>query len=300
MNMRHRPKKSWLKVGIETPAALVEEVSGFLASLSGSGTQTIPAGAAGELIVAYLAEDGELDLKKALLREFLSGLAGPDGRPLPVATERLLEEDWGQNWKSHFKPARLTRRLAIKPSWESYEPREGEAVIELDPGMAFGTGQHASTRLVLELIEAWLPLAGSRPQQVLDVGTGTGILAMACALLGGCRVTAIDNDPDAVRAARDNIRRNCLEDLIEVSGRNLQEIKRPFQLVLANIIHNTLVELAPDLRRLVASGGGLILAGILRGDQEESLLATYRALGLVLARRLCREEWAALLFTVPE
>ncbi|MEJ2033133.1 MAG: 50S ribosomal protein L11 methyltransferase [Deltaproteobacteria bacterium] len=272
----------------------------FLASLSGSGVEILPIGEAGERIIAYLAEDDELSLKEALLREFLQSLPTPNGRPLPLLTERLLEEDWSRNWKSHFKPARLTRRLAIKPSWETYEPQEGEAVIELDPGMAFGTGLHASTRLALELIEDCLPPSVAESMLVLDVGTGTGILAMACSLLGASRVVAIDNDPDAVQAAIENVSRNRLQKIVEVSGRDLLETKGPFHLVIANIIHNTLVELAPMLCRLVANRGSLILAGILQGEQEGSILATYRAFGFASTRILYREEWAAFLFTTSQ
>jgi ribosomal protein L11 methyltransferase len=299
MDITHRPKNSWLKISIETPPELTEEVAGFVASLSGSGAEIIPAAPAGELVVAYLADDNELAMKKARLGEYLQNLPTSAGNPLPVQTERLLEEDWGQNWKSHFKPARLTRRLAIRPSWETYEPQEGEAVIELDPGMAFGTGLHASTRLALELLDEWLPPRGQGPTRALDVGTGTGILAMAAALLGAAPVDAIDNDPDAVHAAAENVRRNDLQEIVEVSGRDLQEFAGPFELVIANIIHDTLVELAPVLRRLTAPGGSLLLAGILQGDQEESILATYKDLGLLPARILHQEEWAAFRFSAP-
>ncbi|MDA8164288.1 MAG: 50S ribosomal protein L11 methyltransferase [Desulfobacteraceae bacterium] len=278
---------------------LAEEVAGILASLSGTGAETIPVPSGGELVVAYLADDGEIQVKRALLEEYLQNLTDAAGQPLPVQTERLLEEDWGQSWKTHFKPARLTSRLAITPSWETYVPQGEEAVIELDPGMAFGTGLHASTRLALELIDETLASPRNGPIRALDVGTGTGILAMACALLGASRVVAIDNDPDAVHAAAENVRRNHLESSIEVSGRDLREVAGPFELVVANIIHDTLVELAPVLRGLVAPGGALILAGILQGEQEASIIATYRVLGLESHRILHREEWTALRFTAP-
>jgi ribosomal protein L11 methyltransferase len=295
-----RPARSWLKITVEVPAELSEMTALFLATLSGSGIETAEAGESSERIIAYLAEDEELQSKQQAMERFLKELKGlPAGTRLKVNQEQLLEEDWNRSWKEHFKAARLTSRLAIKPSWETYVPQEQESVIELDPGMAFGTGLHASTRLALELIEKCYPPAGQGPQQALDVGTGTGILAMACALLGTGKVTALDNDPEAVEIASENVRRNRLQDIIAVSGTDLHDLEGSFDLVVANIIHDTLIELAPILRRLLSGRGFLILAGILGGEQEKSILTAYQSLGLTPLDIRHQEEWVALRLT-PE
>ncbi len=120
------------------------------------------------------------------------------------------EEDWGKNWKDHFKPFTIVPGLVIAPTWEEYQPAAGEAVITMDPGMAFGTGHHATTSLSLELIRRTLVENGG--QRLLDVGTGTGILGMAALLFGAKDVLGLDNDPEAVSAAEENVRRNSLQD----------------------------------------------------------------------------------------
>ena len=159
--------------------------------------------------------------------------------------------------------------------------------------MAFGTGQHASTRMALSLLSKSIQAA--TPAQVLDVGTGTGILAMAAALFGAGRVVAVDNDPDAVTVARENIEKNRLDEKIEVSTTPVAQIQGAYQLVCANIVHDVLVEMAPVLTGLTASGGHLVLAGILSGDQEDHIIAVYRDLGFQLHDRQYQEEWVALL-----
>ncbi|HFQ88596.1 MAG TPA: methyltransferase domain-containing protein, partial [Desulfobulbus sp.] len=173
------------------------------------------------------------------------------------------------------------------------DPGPGQQVLEMDPGMAFGTGQHASTRMALALVTA--TCRDQRPAAVLDVGTGTGILAMAAVLFGAGEAVAIDNDPEAVRVAAGNIRVNRLQDRIRVSGDTLDDCRGPFPLVCANIVHDVLVEMAPAFRRLLAPGGRIVLAGILAGEQEESIGRAYGRLGLQPVRSLHSDEWAALL-----
>jgi ribosomal protein L11 methyltransferase len=208
-------------------------------------------------------------------------------------TTLMADQDWATSWQQYFKPFEIVSGLVIKPSWEEYLPSPGQHILELDPGMAFGTGQHASTRMALALIKKSMEEA--IPQQALDVGTGTGILAMAAALFGAGQVIAIDNDPDAAVVARENIEKNRLEERIEVSTTPVAQIQGTFQLVCANIVHDVLVEMAPVLAELTAAGGDLVLAGILSGAQEEHILAVYHPLGLHLCDRQYQEEWVALL-----
>jgi ribosomal protein L11 methyltransferase len=167
-------------------------------------------------------------------------------------------------------------------------------VIEIDPARAFGTGLHESTRLVLDFIEELYPPGAAGPQRVLDVGTGTGILAMACALLGAGHVLAIDNDPLAVAAARENVASNGLEGRVAVSGEDLAAVEGAWDLVTANIVHDALVALAADLAGRLAVGGSLVCAGILAGGQEKSLATAFAGYGLAVTATKRDGEWAAL------
>jgi ribosomal protein L11 methyltransferase len=238
-------------------------------------------------------------LKK--IREYLAELADltPGEGQTQLETEIIPDEDWNKAWKERFKPLPITAHLVIKPTWESYQPNPGEKVIEMDPGMAFGTGHHSSTKLALEFVEALFHDTNTPPKTVLDVGTGTGILAMAAALFGAQEVLAIDNDPEAVVVAAENILRNALQPSITANGRALEEIPHQFDLVIANIIHDTLIELAASLAAHLALNGKLIMAGILTGPQTDNIRATYTALGLKHLETRNEGEWSALLFSRP-
>jgi len=300
----HRPRRLWRRVVVETPAGLVEEAADMVAEISGAGveiTMALPPALPGptERVIGYLAGDDTADGQESLLRGALAALATRSGVPgaIGVRCEPLLEEDWGAGWKEHFHPFHVAPRLVVKPSWEPYEALAGEAVIEMDPGMAFGTGLHASTRLALGFIEEIC--AGAPPNGVLDVGTGTGILAMAAALRGASRVIAIDNDPDAVVAARDNVARNDLAGRVDVGDRDLGAIDGTFDLVAANITADVLLPLAPRLAERLAPCGALVLAGLLAGEQTREIRAACEGLGLLCAGERSAGEWAALLLIAP-
>jgi len=301
----HRPRRSWRRVVVEAPAGLIDDAADIVAEISGAGveiTMALPPAAPRpvERVIGYLAGDeAAADDQEALLRSELAALEERTGAPgvIRVRTEPLLEEDWGAGWKEHFHPFHVAPRLVIKPSWEAYEPAEGEAVIEMDPGMAFGTGLHASTRLALGFIEDIC--AGAPPDCALDVGTGTGILAMAAALRGASLVIAVDNDPDAVVAAAENLARNDLTGRVGVSGRDLGEIAGTFDLIAANITADVLLPLAPLLVERLSPCGALVLAGLLAGDQAREVRTAYEARGLLCAAERCEGEWASLLLIAP-
>lgn len=294
----------WLKITLFCPLPLLEPAADLMGVLSGAGVEQSPETESGALISGFFQlppATGKLhplgkNADEILVRveSEMAELFALYGRiPEKAATTLLADQDWATSWQQYFKPFAIVPGLVIKPSWEVYHAKPDEHVIELDPGMAFGTGQHASTRMALALIKQSMAII--QPRLVLDVGTGTGILAMAAALFGADRVVAIDNDPDAVAVARENIEKNGLEGKIVVSTTPVARIQEIFPLVCANIVHDVLVEMAGTLAGLTAPGGQLVLAGILSGDQEENILRVYRNLGLHPLDRHSQEEWAALL-----
>ena len=296
MNDQTSPK--WLKISLNCPGNVLEAISDLIGVVSGSGVEQTPVREGISTITGFF----RLDQGKS--REQILNRLKEEIRPLfqlykLTAPEPLCstmdDEDWSTSWQQFFKPFAIIPGLIIKPSWESFESRPDEQVIEMDPGMAFGTGQHASTKLALGLIHDCFQ--NNPPKNVLDVGTGTGILAMAAVLFGAEQVVAIDNDLEAVRVATENIANNNLQKKINSSATEVADIRGSFDLVCANIIHDVLVELAPDIGHLLSPGGSLVLAGILRGSQEENIIRIYRKMNINLLKTVYENEWASMLLT---
>ncbi len=206
--------------------------------------------------------------------------------------EAVADQDWGEAWKKGLGPISVGR-VFVRPSWVSAAPPEGAAEVVLDPGMAFGTGSHPTTSLCLSALSDLL--AGRSGASVLDVGTGSGLLAIAARKLGAGRVRGNDNDPVAVEVARENAARNGVE--VELSAEPLARIDGRYDLVVANILANTLVELAPDVAAHLAPGGVAVVSGIL-GPQEDEVRAAYAAAGLAPDPGQDRRdgEWSLLAF----
>ncbi len=291
--------QQWLKIAITCDSALIEAIEDFLVGITGASVEQAAEQSAQETTIhawfgAGEQEQEEIKRLLAQLTAYFKEMAEIFSVPVPVMSHSFIaDEDWSANWKKHFSPFAIIPGLIIAPTWEPYLPQGQEKVIVMDPGMAFGTGHHATTALSLQLLQEALRV---RPAAtVLDVGAGTGILGMAAALFGAARVMAIDNDPEAVRAARENCQRNGLQQVMTVAITPLASLAEPFSVVVANIIHDTLLELAPDLARLTAPHGQMILSGILAGPQAASIIDHFRALGFSLERQEQKKEWAALL-----
>ena len=231
-------------------------------------------------------------------------LAGFEDEPGAEAAARALSsrweahvtfvegDDWRHAWKAYFKPTRVGERLVVRPSWEPYEAAPQELVITIDPGTAFGTGTHETTRLVLQQLE---PLV-EPGIEVLDVGCGSGILSIASVLLGAGRVRALDVDPDAVRIAAENAALAGLGDSIRASVDPIESIAGGVPLVLANIETRILVPLAKALMARVAPGGTLVLSGVLAPERERVLSAYAR---FELQETTAMGDWIALRLRAP-
>jgi ribosomal protein L11 methyltransferase len=210
----------------------------------------------------------------------------------PPVVRRVKDENWAESWKRHFKPIAVGRLLLIKPSWSKCRARHGQAVVVLDPGLSFGTGQHATTGFCLREL-ARRRRAGTR-QSFLDMGTGSGILAIAAAKLGYEPVAAFDFDPDAVRIAQANARRNRVGKRLRVARLDVTKlparVTRTFDMVCANLIASLLIEESHRITARVAPGGCLVLAGILDA-QFAQVRRHYERAGWRLLRARREKEW---------
>lgn len=209
-----------------------------------------------------------------------------------LQTRILREEDWESNWKKYFKPFPVGKRLVIKPSWESCETKPDQVVIDIDPGMAFGTGKHETTQLCLELLEESI----SPGIRVLDIGTGSGILAIAAAKLGASRVLGVEIDPVTIQYARENLIKNAVQSKITLylgSLESLGQVDEPFDLVLMNIRPRVILSLVEPLKKYLKPASLLILSGILQTEEQEFIEAL-KEKSLIIKEQKLKGEWIAL------
>jgi len=248
------------------------------------GHRPVPEGRA--VVIGYFGPEASGDELVGWIRAELEAQA--DGAEVRAGSERLDDQDWAETWKLHFHPLHVGGRLWVLPPWE--EPPAGSIAVVIEPGMAFGTGGHATTALCLQGI---LEILDRRSDaSVIDVGCGSGILGIAAAKLGAGRVVMVDNDPVAVAVARENAEANgCAA--IETSERPVQAFDEAFDLVIANILAGTLIELAAPIAARVAEGGELLLSGIL-ATQAADVRAAYEAEGLAFRETRHEGEWALL------
>lgn len=300
---------SWLEIACDVPEEHAEVVADFLTQLTGTGVcvdnlcvdafsiSEIP-DSARMVIKAYLSADSDPSQQMMELEAFLSELSKrhPEGIFYPPTISAVNSEDWSSSWKVHFKPLRIGKRLLIVPTWEEVVEVPGDLVLRIDPGMAFGTGGHETTRLCLELLEQIMenrvPITSP---SLLDLGTGSGILAMAASLLGCGRILALDIDPDAVTVARENLALNQLSDAIECGTAPLESLTERYDIILANILAEELVRLAPYLADRLQPGGSLILSGIL-AEKEQLVRQGFSNLNVQYYRTVCDGEWVAMLY----
>ena len=246
-----------------------------------------------DVLVKAWFERGEKERETLeAVRAHLEQLRAQGGEVGTLALELtgVKDEDWSENWKKYYKPFRIGTHLVVRPTWEAYEAAPGDLVIELDPGMAFGTGTHETTSMCMQLLEKHL----QEGMRVMDVGTGSGILAIAAARLGAREVLAIDIDPAAVKVARENIALNHVQDRVRaVEGDLCKSEAMPCDLAVANIVADAIRMLAAPLTRHLKKGGLLICSGIIR-EREQDVLAAALAAGYAVADRLEKGEWVAL------
>jgi ribosomal protein L11 methyltransferase len=284
----------WLEVSVEVEAEAAEAVAEVL-SRHAKGGVAIEAGPdgwhAGPVFVkAYLPVDDELWGKKKDIEEGLWHLG--QIRPIPEPSFRsVAEQDWTEAWKERLKVLHIGDHIVIQPSWLDYDGQPEDVVIRLDPGMAFGTGLHPTTQICLRALEDFLQPG----TEVLDVGTGSGILAIAAAKLGAKRVLAVDNDPQAVRIARGNVTENGVRRWVQVEQGSLPDVSGSYDLVVVNILTRVIVRLVEEgLAERMRPEAILITAGITI-DQAAEVSAAFERGGLELIDQRQQDDWVSLL-----
>lgn len=312
----------WHEITIHTTEEAVEMISNFLHELGAGGVSIeesgtlnkqrdtslgqwyelplndIPEGQA--VIKGYFAELTDIEPLVSELDASVQGLTefGIDIGRAFIETREVDEEDWANSWKQYFKPLRISERITIKPTWENYEPEEGELIVELDPGMAFGTGTHPTTSLCLKVLEQVI----QEGDDVIDVGTGSGVLAIAAAKLGARHVLALDLDPVAVSSAMENTRLNGLESTITVRESDLLKVLRdketptgitlPAKVVIANILAEIIVLFIDDVYQVLEPNGIYVVSGIYKNKEDVIDEALAKA-GFVVERKERDQDWIA-------
>jgi len=285
-------RKQWKCVEIPCEAAYADDLAALVAERFAVGVEVAASG-----IQFYLDECSLPEQWESRLQGVINEFAALFELRLPLAwqSHSIADAGWADAWKIHFKPLRVGERFIVCPTWEEPGAGEQDLVIRIDPGQAFGTGHHETTRLCLEWLDHWQRNQADLNLALLDVGTGSGILAIAAGLLGVAEIVAVDIDPEAVAVAQENIALNRLTERVRLVQGSAADAPGSFDVVLANIQAAPLVELAPLLTAKLKPLGSLVLSGILI-EQKEQVRDAYAKQFLNLRRERAAGEWCLLEF----
>ena len=305
----------WCEISIQTSHEAVELIAEIFRDLGASGVviedpelvndyitsgkwdyTDIPIAKETEVVVekAYLPVNGELEGRIQTLQQEIKALEsrGVNTAPAVLTTAELQDEDWSDTWKQYFHTEKPGERVVIKPTWEEYEPKDDEVVIELDPGAAFGTGTHATTSMCIRQLEKLVKPG----MTVFDVGTGSGILSIISAKLGATNIQAVDYDDSVLKIVEENLEQNNVQDIISVAQSDLmQNVHGKAELVIANIIADIIIRLFDQLDEHLEQGGTLLTSGIIE-DRIVDVLAAAEKHGYGVVERLENKGWACITF----
>lgn len=246
----------------------------------------------GAVVKGYLPESQDLPDKIKLIKEnvYILSMQNEDSEPNQVTIAEVYEEDWANSWKKYYKPKKIGDKIVVKPSWEDYTPNEDEEVIELDPGMAFGTGTHETTTMCTRLLEKYI----KQDSTVYDIGCGSGILSIVTAKLGAKKVVGVDIDEVACKVSKSNVQINSAGDTVEIKNGNLMDVvKGKADIIVANIIADIIKVLAKDITNFMKNDSIFIASGIILEKIDEVALALEKnGLEIVSIEKL--GEWSAI------
>ena len=302
---------TWIEVRVITKSEALEPISGIFYSLDCKGVaiedpEDILGREQGPLtwdfadinvlehkgkvavVKAYFAEEDNIEDVLAYVNERLSELKemGLDLGEAKVEHEKMYEEDWANTWKQYYKPSKVGEKIVVKPIWEEYEAKEGELVVDLDPGMAFGTGTHETTRMCIQALERYV----KEESTVFDVGCGSGILAIAAAKLGAKLAVGVDLDPVAVESSIENVGYNKLNNIEILHGNLVEVIDGKADIVVANILAEIICILTDDVKRVLKDGGVFITSGIIH-DRVDMVCEKLEATGFEVIEKNRDGEW---------
>ncbi|HRS97071.1 MAG TPA: 50S ribosomal protein L11 methyltransferase [Smithella sp.] len=302
--MKEKETAKWLKLEISAHPDMMDALGNFLTENGVQGVyqeSSVVSQKAGdfpetedqEILKAYFPYDQRAEKRFASLQKYIESLAEifPDFKKPTVTTEIICDPDWGEQWKKYFKPVRVSNNIIVKPTWERYTPAGRDIVIDIDPGMAFGTGQHPSTRMCIEAVEDVIIQDRSvKEWKVLDVGCGTGILGITAAKMGAQDVVCLDVDKKATEIAAENTTINNVEKSVRVMHKNATAFDKPRNLIIANLTANLLLTLREHLTALLLPKGYLIISGIIDQDAP-NIKEEFSTPPLKLHRTIREKEW---------
>lgn len=306
-------QKEWMEVSITTSSEAVEAVSGILYNTGIKGVsiedpkdieiekkrpqdwdyfdEDVLKVKDGAVVKGYYKDDENFEKYLKYIEDKVNNLGnyGIDKGKGTVTVNKVKEEDWENNWKQYYKPYRAGSRVVIKPIWEKYNPKRDDIVVQLDPGMAFGTGTHETTRMCIKSLEKYI-----RPDtRVFDIGTGSGILAITAAKLGAKYVTAVDVDRTAVESALKNIKYNAVENIDVFRGNLMEAVCGKADVIVANIIADAIISLTEDAEKFLVPGGIFISSGIIN-DRSQDVVEKLKGSGFKIEEINVDGEWVCI------
>jgi len=287
--------KRWLVIELFIAKGFGEAVSNFLIEQGAKGIEELDGDLKWERLRTYFPQDGKEKRVLHALHRYLKSLKkiSPEIPRAQIKTASLPEQDWGENWKRFFKPVQVTSKFVVKPPWSKIRLKRGQIPIDITPGMAFGTGTHATTILCIQALEERLQKRGL---SVLDVGTGSGILSIIAAKLGAKEVWGVDIDGVAVENARENVEKNHVLGIVKIRKGSIGNLQKKFDVVVANIDLKSLRRMRRPLLNHLENQGFLILSGILE-EEKERIRIHYLEIGLLRCIKETQEgEWVCLTF----
>lgn len=304
----------WIEVKIVTTSEAVEPISGIYYGLDVKGVaiedpndiltreqgplswdfadiNILEYGGKAAVVKGYFSEEDDIDGLVKYIEEKISDLKdmGINVGEGKVFAQKVREEDWANNWKQYYKPTKIGDRIVIKPIWEEYKASEDEIIVELDPGMAFGTGTHETTRMCVLALEKYV-----KPEStVFDIGTGSGILAITAAKINAKSVIGVDLDPVAVDSAKENVSYNQLNNINIVEGNLMDVVKGKADIIVANIIAEVIMILVEDVKKFLLPGGYFISSGIIR-ERKDAVVEKLSNAGFIIKESMEDGEWVCI------